>query len=287
MLVGKGTTGKYITATDTINSFLTDVRRYTVPTPQEEEALVRRYKENHDEEAKSELICRNLRFIFSIAKVYAKTESELLDYVNEGVEGFDKAFENFDLSRGYRFITYASFFLRRQMNLYMTVTRNLVRKSNTAKLSKPIEKIKQKEFAETGLIPADDKIKEILESEYGITIKDVTDLYDLVVTSINEEVDDDYTVEDTSEYASVTATRNDYEEEIERDYAENTVNKVIGILPEKQQNILKQLFGIGCEEKSAEQLAYEMDCDIDDIEKIKNKIFKYIRQNVSRERISL
>lgn len=287
MLVGKGTVGKYIVPTNEINSFLTDVRRFTTPTVKEEEELVRRIKDENDKSAMQELVARNLRFIYAIAKVYARNESEVLDYVNEGVEGFYQAIETFDISRGYRFITYASFYLRRQMGQYMNVTRNIVRKSNNAKLAKPIEKIRQREFSLTGENPADEKIKEILRTEYGINVKDNSDIFELSITYISDEVDDDYTIEETSEFNSVTASKNDYERTIENEYTENTVNQILSIIPERQRNIIKKLFGIGCDAESIEDVAFEMNCDVADIERMRDKTFKYIKQNVSRKKISL
>ena len=56
---------------------------------------------NGNVEAGKELVCRNLRFIYSLAKIYARDENDVVDYVNEGVCGFMTALQEFDINRGY------------------------------------------------------------------------------------------------------------------------------------------------------------------------------------------
>ena len=134
---------KYFSSSRTLNAFLMDVRKYDIPTTEEEEALVERYK-GGDDSAREELLLRNLRFIYSLAKIYSRDEGEVVDYVNEGVIGFYTALDKFDASLGYKFTTYAVWYVRREMNFYLNNTRNLINKSNSSKLSRKIETVKQK-----------------------------------------------------------------------------------------------------------------------------------------------
>ena len=116
---------KYFKNSDALNSFLADVRKHPVPTIQQEEELFDRYYAG-DESAKDELIVGNLRFVYSLAKIYARNEAEVIDYVNEGVIGLLIALEDYDRTKGYKFITYGVWYIRRQMNYYLLTQRDMI-----------------------------------------------------------------------------------------------------------------------------------------------------------------
>lgn len=286
MLVGKGTEAKILAPTGSVDSFLRDIRKLPVISVEEEVAIIRRIKEENDKSAIKELIEGNIRFIFALAKRYARTSYEVLDYVNVGVlELMEHAIDKYDLTMGYRFMTFGAWYLRRAMNNYMYETTCMVRKTNNAKLAKPIEKIKRKAFAETGETPSDDVIIDLLNEEYGINVKDARDVLDVRVSSINEEIDDDdYLFEDCAEFNKVTATSNEYEEQIDKEEKQYQVDVIISQLPEKHQIFIKKLFGIGYEEYSESALAEEMNITEDEVHKAKENIFKYIRQNTVRRK---
>ena len=81
-----GDTSKYFKTGRCLNIFLADIRKIPLLTIQEEEELVLRAKAG-DSASRDKLINGNLRFIYSIAKIYARTEEELTDYMDEGVIG--------------------------------------------------------------------------------------------------------------------------------------------------------------------------------------------------------
>lgn len=273
---------KFFTNNEALAKFLSDVRRYTVPTVEEEETLITDFK-NGNIEAGKELVCRNLRFIYSLAKIYARDENEVVDYVNEGVFGFMTALKEFDLNRGYKFITYAVWYVRRSMNFYLTDTRNIVNRSNNIKIGRKIDIIKQKEMAKNGREPSVDEIKNILKEEYNIDIKVDSDLYDVNVESINEEIDDDYTVENSSEYAEKTATVNDYESVSEQEYKKAMVRAVLSMIPEKYADVMKMLYGIDYERSyTAEEVGEKYHMRAMEVVKMRDKAIKYIQQNSAK-----
>src|SRR5437764_12673155 len=96
---------------DSMSLFLQDVRRYPLLTRQEEVALSKRV-ERGDLEAKERLVNSNLRLVVSNARRYQGHELPLLDLIQEGILGLIRAAEKFDWRKGYKFSTYATFWIR-------------------------------------------------------------------------------------------------------------------------------------------------------------------------------
>ena len=96
---------------DTLQLFLRDVRRYPLLSADEETELAKRI-ERGDLEAKERMVNSNLRLVVSIAKKYQGHELALLDLIQEGILGLIRAAEKFDWRKGYKFSTYATFWIR-------------------------------------------------------------------------------------------------------------------------------------------------------------------------------
>ena len=113
--------------TDTLQLFLNEIGRHRLLTPGEEIELARRI-ERGDLDAKERMINANLRLVVSIAKKYQGSELTLLDLIQEGILGLIRAVEKFDWRRGYRFSTYATWWIRQ------AVERGMDAKARTIKL---------------------------------------------------------------------------------------------------------------------------------------------------------
>lgn len=260
---------KYFRSSDVLNSFLTDVRKYEMPTVEEEEKLIEQYKSG-DNSAKDRLIVGNLRFVYSLAKIYARDEKEVIDYVNEGVIGLMTALDEFDLTKGCRFLTYGVWYIRRQMNYYMLTKRDLVAHSaQVGNVSKKSDIIRQKYFAENGALPSDEEVKKVLEETYNIRVSKIEDMYESGLTSIDEEVSDDYTVQETEDYNNITASYNDYEQVVDNEYYHSMVSGLLTYLPEKAKKIIKMKYGVGYERPySVEEISRELNIPPERIENI-------------------
>ncbi len=113
--------------TDTLQLFLNEIGRHRLLTPDEEIELARRI-ERGDLVAKERMINANLRLVVSIAKKYQGSELTLLDLIQEGILGLIRAVEKFDWRRGFRFSTYATWWIRQ------AVERGMDAKARTIKL---------------------------------------------------------------------------------------------------------------------------------------------------------
>ena len=271
--------GKYFGTTEILSYFLKDVRKYEVLTTEEEQKLVSEYQTNKSKEARDKLVNSNLRYIFSKAKEYAKNEDEVLDYVNEGVIGFLEGLDNYDASLGIKLMTYAKFYIQREMNYYFTDTVNMVVPANRAKIGKKIAKIKRKFYAEHGYDITPEQLKTKLKSEYDIDINDDSDMDEVSVTSIDYEIDDDYTMEDNTEFNKRTATVNECEQNFENERLKNIVLEMLNSVSPIEADIIRMSYKIGYDiEYSADEIGEKYALEPEMVERIKNDVFRKIRQ---------
>ena len=236
--------------TPEIEAYLRSIRKYQPLTQEEEKEVFKMYRSNDPvakEKAIATLVNANQRFIFSLAKDYAKgDETKVLDYVNEGSIGIINAIEKFDQTRGFKFISFAVWYIRQAMTNYAQTTDLFLRKSNNAKIGNNILKIRTAFFQENHREPTTDEIKEALAKK-GIKIKEDKDLEDVVRNSIDSVWGDESTFENNPRYIQYSAIQNEYEKEMDDEDNKSVVEKLLKSLDERSQLVIKQLFGIGYE----------------------------------------
>ena len=156
------------TAIDSVQMYLKEIGRYSIITPQKEKELAKKI-EKGDEEARKKLARANLRLVVSIAKRYIGRSPNLtfLDLIQEGNLGLFRAVEKFDWRRGYKFSTYATWWIRQ------AITRALADQSRTIRI--PVHMVetlskftraKRRLWRELGREP----LPEEIASEMGITV---------------------------------------------------------------------------------------------------------------------
>lgn len=279
MLIGNNKY-KYFNGNRCLSLFLTDIRKIPLATVDEEEELVTSYKEG-DQSAKNRLIEANLRFIYSVAKVYSRNEEEVLDYVNEGVIGLETALERFDPSKGYKFLTYGVWYIRRQMNTFLLTKRKTISNSApVAHVQKKMESVRQKTYAETGTVLSDVEALDIVKRSYDVKVKDERILCTITMSYIDEPISDDYTVEESDRFTEHTASDNQYDEQVEREYQDQLINYYLSHLSEKERDIVKMRYGIGPyrgREISKEEISVKHNVSPERVDRICDAAFARIR----------
>ena len=279
---------KYFANSTSTNQYLNDIRRYTKMTPEEEEALFTRYI-NGDASAKKEIFLRNQRFIYSLAKRYAKTEDEVMDYVGEGNIGLNEAIDKYEPNKGFKFMTYAVWYIRRSMNYYLTDTKNMINRTNNLKIAKKIDKFKQKFYTSEGRYPDENEIMEHLKNAYNIEIKNISDVYDVSISSISEGAssdDDEYTVEKESIFTERTSADNEYEKNVQNDYAKSIIMKLLQNVSISEMKILSMRYGLdGKGEMNVEDIAEEMGLSISNINSLIDNATKKMKKYAIEKRV--
>src|SRR3954466_3461288 len=151
------------TTTDALQLFLNEVSRHPLLTAEQEVELAKRI-ERGELEAKERMINSNLRLVVSIAKKYQGNELPLLDLIQEGILGLIRASEKFDWRRGYKFSTYATFWIRE------SIQRGLANKGRTIRLpvhigqrERKVARSERELAARLGRDPTDEEVAEAAE----------------------------------------------------------------------------------------------------------------------------
>jgi RNA polymerase primary sigma factor len=171
---------------DPIQMYLKELGRYPLITPEKEKELAKRI-EKKDEEAKKELARANLRLVVSIAKKYVgrSPNMTLLDLIQEGNKGLFRAVEKFDWRRGYKFSTYATWWIRQ------AITRALADQARTIRIPvHMIETISKYNKARRRLLKdlGRDPLPEEIASEMGIEVDKVRHIMKISQKTISLEV---------------------------------------------------------------------------------------------------
>lgn len=259
---------KNIERTENLQRYLDEIKRYDVLTPEQEYEYIVKAKAG-DMSARDMLVNCNQRYIYSLCKKFSTTYN-VLDLVSIANEGFIEGIERFDITRGFKLYTYAQHYAMQRIKAYLINENLTVKKSNYNKTYSKVNKIKNKFFVENGRMPQVEEIQKLLKSDYDIDIKDLGDLIDVNINSINQSVDDGETFyEDAPEFNSATASVNNFETEIDKDYEKALVSRMLNSLSEREQMIIKKTFGIKCEPQEMDEIAKEMGMSKERIRQIK------------------
>ena len=281
----KNKKGGFINADQSIASYLKEINKYKVLKPAEERELIKRMREG-DEEARDLLINSNQRFV---AKRYGN-ESNVLDLVNEGNIGLMLALDTFDESKSNRFLSYAIWYIKREINAYLNNENLLVRKTNNTKTVYKIAKIRSKFYSEHNRYPDVDELSELLESEYGLKIKDKTDLFDVTTTSIDMCYDDEDSraFENSPYFTERTSVDNEYETISNKEHSSSVSGQLLSLLTEREQVIIKMAFGIGYnKEYTNAEIAEEIGMSSERVRQLKNAALDKMKQFAVAEHLSL
>lgn len=277
----------FINADHTISVYLKEINKYKVLTAAEEADLIKKMR-NGDVDARNRLIAANQRFIYAVAKRYGNDDN-VLDLVNEGNIGLMQALDTFDASKGNRFLSYAIWYIRREINAYLNNDNLLIRKTNNTKTIYKLSKIKEKFYTENNRYPDVDEIAAILEAEYGLKIKDKTDLLDISTTSINTCFDDEdaRAFENTPYFTEKTAVDNDYLPVMDNDFNSAVSGALISSLTEREQTVIKMAFGIGYnKEYTNAEIAEELGMSSERARQLKNGAIEKMKKFAVAEHLS-
>lgn len=277
----------FINADHSISVYLKEINKYKVLTAAEEADLIKKMR-NGDIDARNHLIAANQRFVYAVAKRYGNDDN-VLDLVNEGNIGLMQALDTFDASKGNRFLSYAIWYIRREINAYLNNDNLLIRKTNNTKTVYKLSKIKEKFYADNNRYPDVDEIAAILEAEYGLKIKDKTDLLDISTTSINTCFDDEdaRAFENTPYFTEKTAVDNDYLPVMDDDFNSAVSGALISSLTEREQTVIKMSFGIGYnKEYTNAEIAEELGMSSERARQLKNGAIEKMKKFAVAEHLS-
>ena len=239
----------YSNWSDDVMFYLNNIRKFEVLSPEEEVAVFEKIKSGTPEEseaARRKIMESNQRFIYSVAKQYAKG-NEIMDLVEECNIGMNDAIDKFDPTKGMKFISYAVWYIRRAVVAHITNNGTMVRSTNKQKLMGILPKLKERFYQENHRDATPEEIIELLEKDFNVKIKESEDVYDMSVSSISDTMvgDNDSPSPAQMEFETSTASFNDYENRMEEESREYLVERLLSVCTEKEQEMIKMLYGIG------------------------------------------
>lgn len=267
---------EYYLHTNQVTDYLAQIAKYPVLTPEEELEIAKKIEQG-DEQAREKLIVSNIKLVFSIAKKYAngrKTLS-LLDLVNEGTMGLMKAVERFDYTKGYKFSTYATWWIRQ------AITRSIADKDDT--IRKPVhmyEKInkyaREKHILEQtkfGIVTEED-----LVNATGFSSEEIENIKKIIqpIISLSTPIGKD---EDTllEELIPDETTISPEQKTIIEDNKKR-IEKVLENLTEREQGIIKLRFGLmGGKPQTLEEIGIKYGVTRERIRQIESKALRKLR----------
>src|SRR5437660_1231952 len=215
-----------IAEADSLRLFLNEVARHRLLTAAEEVELAKRI-ERGDVEAKERMVNSNLRLVVSIAKHYQGQRLSLLDLIQEGVLGLIRAAEKFDYRRGFKFSTYATWWIRQ------AIERGVANKSRTIRVpvhvlqrERKIGRAEQRLAGALGRQPTDEEVA----AESGLPVDQIREVRDAAraVTSLDRTVGE---TEDTPLGDLFVSTEDEPDREIETLVRGESVRRAVAELP--------------------------------------------------------
>jgi RNA polymerase primary sigma factor len=262
---------------DSLQLFMNDAGRYPLLTAADEVYLAKRI-ERGDDDAKKRMINSNLRLVVSIAKRYQGHDVPLLDLIQEGSIGLNRAVEKFDWRKGYKFSTYGTWWIRQSCQRAVANLGNNIRipvhvQERRIKLNRA-----RAEFLATSG-------REATAAELaGLTkLKEehVVEALDVVSTiSLNKSLGDD----SDNELGDLIADQQaeDPAEESERAFIQARVNEALDQLPEREREILKMRFGFDGESASLETIGRMFGLTRERVRQLEMQSLRAVQQTLSQ-----
>ena len=267
---------------DSLRLYLRSIGRVELLTGAEEIALAKRI-ERGDMVAKRHMVEANLRLVVSIAKGYLGRGLSFLDLIQEGSLGLIRAVEKFDYRRGYKFSTYATWWIRQ------AVTRAIADKARTIRIPvHMVEKLNRVTHVERQLVQRLGREPEPQEiaAELKVSVREVRDILRVaqLPVSLDKPIGDDeeselgdFVADQTVESPHEAATENLQREDI---------RKALGALPEREREVIELRYGLrGQEPMTLEEVGRYFEITRERVRQIENNTLKKLKQLPEAQRL--
>ena len=273
-----------VTARDrTVNQYLSDINRLPMVSPEEESDLASRIREG-DESALKRLVEANLRFVVSVAKAYQGHGLELPDLINEGNTGLIKAAWKFDPTRGFKFISYAVWWIRQSILQAISDQGRMVRLPlNQVGTINTLSHIRNTFLQENEREPTDEELAALS----GLTPEKVGEALRIASGHLSFDTpfgeDEDGTLLDVIPDTSVAET----DAALARESLRSDLAEVMLVLAPREREIIQLAFGIGCPERTLDEIGSELSLTRERVRQIKEKAIRKLGKDHIRARLIL
>jgi RNA polymerase primary sigma factor len=258
-----------------LDKYLQEIGREELITVEEEVELAQRIKKG-DQEALDKLTRANLRFVVSVAKQYQNQGISLPDLINEGNLGLIKAAEKFDETRGFKFISYAVWWIRQSILQALAEQSRIVRLplnqvGSLNKINKALSQFEQQYERQ----PSPDELAEMLE----IPREKIADT--LRVSGRHVSVDAPFVDGEDNSLLGVLVNNDspNADKGLVNESLNTEIERALSTLTERERDIVKYFFGIGCQEMTLEEIGEKFGLTRERVRQIKEKAIRRLRHS--------
>ncbi|MBC2856626.1 MAG: RNA polymerase sigma factor RpoD/SigA [Cetobacterium sp.] len=263
---------------DLVSLYLEDIRKYNILNKDEELSLLIDAKDGGFE-SKNKLILSNLRLVVNIAKGYTNKGLSFIDLISEGNFGLIHAIEKFDVERGYRFSTYAVWWIKQSISkAVISKGREIRIPSYKHDLLNKINRYIMEHVMKNGSYPSIEEISFGTEVQLIKVEKIMVEFQDII--SLNASIGEDIFLEDT------IAEQDDQslEEEVLGEIGRRQINEIVNALGDREKEILKLRYGLdGCEIHTLEEIGKSFNITRERVRQIEKKTLQKLRAKYSKE----
>lgn len=261
-----------------LDKYLQEIGREELISVSEEVELAQRIKKG-DHAALEKLTRANLRFVVSVAKQYQNQGLSLPDLINEGNLGLIRAAQKFDETRGFKFISYAVWWIRQSILQALAEQSRIVRLplnqvGSLNKITKELSKFEQ----ENERRPSPEELAERLD----ISVDKISDT--LKVSGRHISVDAPFVEGEDNSLLDVLPNEDSpmADSSLNRESLSKEVDRALRQLYDREREILKMFFGIGCQEMTLEEIGAKFDLTRERVRQIKEKAIRRLKGQKSK-----
>ena len=264
---------------ESLDKYLVEISRMEMISPEQEVELAQTIRKGgpEGEEAKHKLVNANLRFVVSVAKQYQHQGVPLSDLINEGNLGLMTAAERFDETRGFKFISYAIWWIRQSIISAIGEYCNIVRKPQSQiGICNKIKNATNAFVQEHQRTPTAEELSELISMEIEKIEKAVQ--AETYVSSIDTPINED---EDTT-IGDMLSSGSEYAADRQVNYESMYSDLMIvlnSVLTERERVIIVQSFGIGCPERGLEDIGNDMGLTRERVRQIRERGLDKMRKS--------
>ena len=257
-----------------LDKYLQEIGREELVSPEEEVELAQRIRKG-DQEALEKLTRANLRFVVSVAKQDQNQGLSLPDLINEGNLGLIKAAEKFDETRGFKFISYAVWWIRQSILQALAEQSRIVRLplnqvGSLNKINKALGKFEQENERQ----PSTEELSEMID----IPKDKIADT--LRVSGRHVSVDAPFVEGEDNSLLDVLPNDDSpsADKGLNNESLSTEIERALQILTPREREIIKSFFGIGCQEMTLEEIGERLDLTRERVRQIKEKAIRKLKK---------